>query len=341
MAIINNPLISIIVPIYNSEKYLERCIKSIISQTYNNIEIILVNDGSKDSSLLICKEFEKKDNRIIIIDLPNKGVSHARNQGTSIANGVYIQYIDSDDFVDNIYIETLCSTLQNKNVELVVCAIESFDIKGNKFDEWKVKENRLDFNNINKTLFLELIQKFLLFGPVNKLYKKEIITNNSILFDTSLSYGEDLLFNLEYFKHIDSLAITDKIAYKYIHDNTESLSKKRYANKTALAKRIHYALLTFFKRLELTDNESMSILYHRLFDHYYNEVFVIINDNKLTFIKKHKEIKVLLREKELGRSYAFLKTEKYASWIVFLMRYKCAFSFLTLNAILRITANNK
>ena len=71
-----------------------------------------------------------------------------------------------------------------------------------------------------------MIQKFLLFGPVNKLYKKEIITNNSIVFDTSLSYGEDLLFNLEYCKHIDSLAITDKIAYKYIHDNTESLSKK-------------------------------------------------------------------------------------------------------------------
>jgi len=329
------PLISVIVPIYNSEKYLRKCIESIINQTYNHLEIILVNDGSKDASLLICKEFEKKDNRIIIIDLPNRGVSNARNQGTSIANGVYIQYIDSDDFVDNIYIETLFSTLQNKNVELAVCAIESFDIKGNKFDEWKVKENRLDFNNINKTLFLELIQKFLLFGPVNKLYKKEIITNNSIVFDTSLSYGEDLLFNLEYCKHIDSLAITDKIAYKYIHDNTESLSKKRYANKIALAKRIHYALLTLFKRLELTDNESMSILYYRLFDYYYNEVFVIINDNKLTFIKKHKEIKVLLREKELGRSYAFLKTEKYTAWIVFLMKNKCAFSFLSLDSILK------
>ena len=110
-----SPLISVIVPIYNSEKYLRKCIESVINQTYNHLEIILINDGSKDTSLLICKEFEKKDNRIIIIDLPNRGVSNARNQGTSIANGVYIQYIDSDDFVDNIYIETLFNTIIQKH----------------------------------------------------------------------------------------------------------------------------------------------------------------------------------------------------------------------------------
>ncbi len=329
------PLISVIIPIYNSEKYLDKCIRSIINQTHLHLQILLINDGSTDGSLDICKQFEREDNRITVIDIPNAGVSNARNIGISKAKGAYIQFIDSDDYVDSSYIEYLYKTIQKENVQLSVCAIESLDTEGHIFDKWEVEESILHFDKVNKDIFLELIQKFLLFGPVNKLYKTDIVVKNGILFDRSLSYGEDLLFNFEYFKYINSIAITDKVAYKYIHDNVESLSKKRYHNKTELAKRIHFVLFDFFNRIQLTDKESLGVLYNRLFDYYYNEVFLIVNDTEFTFVEKYKEIRTLLKEKELTKSFKYLIKEKYASWIILCMRYRMTFSFLICNSIFK------
>ncbi|WP_299241390.1 glycosyltransferase [uncultured Aquimarina sp.] len=334
------PLISVIIPIYNSEKYLDKCIRSIIGQTYSHLQILLVNDGSTDGSLDICKHLEKEDNRITVIDIPNGGVSNARNTGISMAKGTYLQFIDSDDYVDGLYIEHLFNTIQREKAQLSVCAIESLNTDGHIFDKWEVEESTLHFDHINKDVFLELIQKFLLFGPVNKLYKTDIVVNNGISFDRSLSYGEDLLFNFEYFKHINSIAVTNKVVYKYVHDNQESLSKKRYHNKTELAKRIHFVLLDFFDRIQLTDKESLGVLYNRLFDYFYNEIFIIVNDIGFTFREKYKEIKILLKEKELTKSYEYLFKEKYASWIVLCMKHKMVFSFLICNSILKTIKTN-
>lgn len=333
------PCVSVIIPIYNSEKYLDRCIDSICNQSYTNLEIILINDGSKDRCLSICKEFEIKDTRIKVVDISNGGVSNARNTGLKIATGDFIQFIDSDDFVDKEYVYHLYSVLMNTSAELSVCAIESFDNEENKLDDWRVEESVLQFDKIDKELFLNLIQKFLLFGPVNKLYKAEIIKNNTIVFDTSLSYGEDLLFNFEYFKHINLIAITDKIAYKYVHDNIDSLSKKKYKNKTALAKRIHKVLLDFFSKVGLTDKESLEVLYTRLFDYYYNEVYTLVDDTTYSFWEKKKKINILLLDMELAKSYGYLQKGKYANWIVFLMKYKTSLLFLITNIVLRKLKN--
>jgi glycosyltransferase involved in cell wall biosynthesis len=308
---------------------------SIINQTYKELEIFLINDGSIDNSLIICNDFKTVDTRIKVIDIPNSGVSNARNQGIINATGKFIQFIDSDDFVDTNYIEILYDTIKNTKTDLAVCSIESFNYVGDKLDHWRVKTNVLNFENIDKELFLELIKKFLLFGPVNKLYTLEIILINNIKFDTTLSYGEDLLFNFEYFKYIKSLAITDKIAYKYIHDNLESLSKKKYVNKAAIATRIHLVLLNFFKKVNLTNMEAMNVLYTRLFDDYYNEVFSVANNNQLSFRKKKNIIYNLLNEKELIKSYVFLNKKKYAAWIIFLMKRKAVATFLIVNFILK------
>lgn len=318
------PLISVIIPIYNSEKYLQKCIASITAQTYNNLDIILVNDGSKDNSLELCKAAHKNDTRISIIDIPNGGVSNARNLGVNKAKGQYIQFIDSDDFVDANYIETLYKNITSANAGMAVCAITSFDISGKKLDHWEVKSNNLDFKAVNTALFLELIQSFLLFGPVNKLYIKSVITNHNIKFDTSLSYGEDLLFNLEYFKHIDSITVTDSIAYKYIHDNANSLSKKAYNDKMEIATRIHFALLDFFKQLEQTNTKAYTVLYNRLFDYYYNNVFAIANASNLNYKTKKEKLLQLLNQSELKTCYKYLISGKYANWIVYLMKFKLA-----------------
>ena len=102
--------ISVVVPIYNVERYLKRCIDSIINQTYDNLEIILVNDGSKDSCLNICNEYKKKDERVIVIDQPNAGLSGARNSGIEIATGEYISFIDSDDYIHKDFYKEMLST---------------------------------------------------------------------------------------------------------------------------------------------------------------------------------------------------------------------------------------
>ena len=103
----DNDLISIIIPIYNVEKYMEKCLNSVVNQTYNNIEIILIDDGSKDKSREICDNYAKKDNRIKVVHKENNGVSSARNTGIDMSKGKYITFIDSDDYIDTDYIETL------------------------------------------------------------------------------------------------------------------------------------------------------------------------------------------------------------------------------------------
>ena len=113
-------MVSIIIPAYNAEKYIEQCIDSIISQTYKNIEVIIVNDGSTDNTLAICEKYAKEDKRIKIVKKKNEGVSKARNDGIKIATGKYIMFIDSDDYIDDDYIEIMHKNIVEKKADLVV-----------------------------------------------------------------------------------------------------------------------------------------------------------------------------------------------------------------------------
>ena len=139
------PLISIIVPVYNVEKYLNRCIESIVAQTYTNLEIILVNDGSPDNSAQICESWREKDNRITILHKENGGLSDARNKGLEVANGEYVSFIDSDDFVHSLYIEALYTMCKNTNTKIAVCNFR-------RFEKDDIKENdrlKIDIKVIN------------------------------------------------------------------------------------------------------------------------------------------------------------------------------------------------
>ena len=117
---IQDSLVSIIVPVYNSEKYVERCILSILNQTYSIIELILINDGSTDSSLNILDEYSRKDNRIILVNKENEGVSASRNLGIEIATGKYLMFIDNDDFVEPSYVETYVSEIEKYSADLII-----------------------------------------------------------------------------------------------------------------------------------------------------------------------------------------------------------------------------
>ena len=328
------PLISVIVPIYNSEKYLSRCIESICSQTYTNLEIILVNDGSKDTSLEICRKLSKNDSRIIIKDIPNGGVSNARNTGLLASTGDYIQFLDSDDLMTKDYIETLYLCMNDNNADCVICGIKVLNNELKELDYWESGNHIINFKDSNDDIFYQLFDKFLMFGPVNKLFKKDLLQKNNLLFDTTLSYGEDLLFNLEYLKQASKVVVTNKVYWSYIQDNINSLSNKRLDNKIQIVERLHNEILVFLEKTGMNTIRFRTLLHQRMFDYAYNDLFAIARDNTLDFSTKKIKLKKLLNNSKLNESYPFIESKKYASWIVFLMKNKLSFSYLLITKLL-------
>ena len=184
---IRDDLVSVIIPVYNSEIYLEKCITSLLKQTYKNFELILIDDGSTDSSYEICKKYSL-DSRIHIYRKENGGVSSARNMGLNCAKGKYIFFVDSDDWVDEDYIELLKI---EDDEDLVQGGCKDFQ----NFPSLMSYEEI--FNNFAKYWFNSIVQ--FVWG---NCYKKNIIEEYNIRFDEKITLGEDAYFNLEYLKHI-------------------------------------------------------------------------------------------------------------------------------------------
>lgn len=211
--------ISIIIPVYNSEQWLSRCIESVINQTYKNLEIILVNDGSSDKSIDICKHYENIDDRIVFINKENGGTSTARNRGISISTGEYIQFVDSDDTLKTNACEKLIEYISKAETDLVICGLNIYQ-NGNllrtphlKYKKINIKQ---DFNN-----FKYIYPIFA--SPCNKLYKRNLIYN---YFDESLSAGEDMKFNLNYIKNTKKIVTIEDCLYNVNLDNQNSLNRK-------------------------------------------------------------------------------------------------------------------
>lgn len=167
----NKPLISIIIPVYGVEKYIAQCLESVINQTYKNLEIIVVNDGTKDKSAEIAKEYATKDSRIKVYDFQNGGLSVARNRGLEIATGDYISYIDSDDWLDTKMYETLLETAMKNEADMVKCGI----IETNGAAEEKITFSDVKIiNNEQHKAFKNYFKGILWTLAWNGLYKKEL-----------------------------------------------------------------------------------------------------------------------------------------------------------------------
>lgn len=189
---ISSVKVSIIVPVYNTDKYLDKCLNSLLNQTHKNIEIICINDGSVDNSLAILNQFKQRDKRIKVINKQNEGVSIARNVGLSFATGEYITFVDSDDYVTNQFVEKPLNKILKTNADIVVFRnyLDDGDIIP------KIKPERLDY--LSKVDFVEKedIVPFLDF-IWNKLYRSDFLKQNNIKFIPHIKTAEDLIFNLE------------------------------------------------------------------------------------------------------------------------------------------------
>lgn len=219
-------VISVIIPVYNAVNYLERCIHSILNQTYQQFELIVINDGSTDNSLEELQKLLSTNNKTRIITQNNQGVSSARNTGIQHAKGKYIAFIDCDDYVAYDYLENLMEATHDGIYDLILSGT-SF-IQGNKEvrtstiteDTWQHKDLEDKYYYLDYTTSIH-----------GKLYKKEIIDKYNLRFDISMSFAEDRDFNIEFIKHLTIAHSIPYIGYTYCTDIPNSLSKKKYHYK--------------------------------------------------------------------------------------------------------------
>lgn len=204
-----NDLISIIVPVYNVEDYLERCLSSLLIQTYKNLQIILIDDGSTDGSGKICDCYRTRDERIAVYHLENKGVSEARNYGLDHATGKYVFFVDSDDFLEYQAIETLYKEIKNNFVDLVECSYFKNYIE----EKEEVIHPRAKISGQTAVRSLLLWNGYLTPFCWDKLYIKDKI--GDLRFDTNLKIGEDDLFVFEYLLKCDNVLVTEKTMCNY------------------------------------------------------------------------------------------------------------------------------
>lgn len=291
--------ISVIIPIYNAEKYLQKCIDSILAQTFTNFELLLIDDGSCDNSGKICDDFARKYTFIHVIHKENGGVSSARNCGIEHASGTYVVFVDADDWVDINYLECL---FPKKEEDLVCC---SFSVEDHTFGirDWNVALT--DCQEATKALS-ENLTKFAFCSVTCKSFKKYIIAEKNVRFHEDISQCEDGLFVFDYLCAIHCCIKTQsKIAYHYRYDNKE---RGTYA---------HFPMHQSYKLMDLLSNrlEHIQNLYNcpnawylqgeMIYSQMYN-IFQTVNSNGNTVWWKIREYIALLKNKHVH----YLLTDK-------------------------------
>lgn len=212
-------LVSVIIPCFNNAQYLRRCVDSVLTQTYDNFEIIVVDDGSTDNPALALEGID--DPRLhSLITMPHHGVSTTRNVGIYHSTGEYIVFIDGDDWIESNHIEQMVNAMRQADCAMIMMQIDYPD--GNHVDNSIVnffKSNRV----IGHRDFNLLFENYLLSSPCNKIYRTSLVKQlNYLQFDRLITYGEDLLFNLEYFKMLKSVVLLPVTTYHYVKHNDSS-----------------------------------------------------------------------------------------------------------------------
>lgn len=301
--------VSIIVPVYNNSHYLQKCLDSIMKQTYTEWECIIVNDGSTDCSGIICDEFAKKDHRFRVIHKSNGGVSSARNCGIRLAAGKYISFIDSDDYIENNFLQKFIEVMNKYDIELACCRIW-FDTKNGSYKQLGDGKLISKRQAIHEMLYPTSFHGW----PWNKFYKSSIIQKYNILFDEKLAYCEDELFVLQYITYIDKCYYLSDALYHYVQNET-SANNQIYTNK-----KFNFKCLDRHKADEkcaeiiaqMNDFETLRVFKARLFDSY-----MATSDKLLATYGGEIEVWRMLR-KNLRKYYFYHITSKKfrRNWII-------------------------
>lgn len=285
-----NDKISIIVPVYNAEKTLVKCIESLVSQLYTNIEIILVNDGSKDSSLDICRKYSEMDERIVVIDKSNGGVSTARNTGLDNATGDFVMFCDSDDIVSCSWCQVMIDEYE-ANV-LTMCKFIEVDSNSINRNDCVKKEYKAEYFSRAQFIYYREIGIGL---PTTKIFNNNIIKDNGLRFPLNISLGEDLIFVSNYLSCISGdIKYIDCELYYYLQYNNVSLS---HSIPSFEQTKILFNLISkVFYDMKITDSRSIIERDNMIIRDYEKQFTIIKSDKNMTFRDKHKIIKEAMRD---------------------------------------------
>lgn len=295
--------VSLVVPVYNAEKYLAKSIESMLSQSLKEMELILVNDGSKDNSLAICEEYAKKDSRITVINKKNEGACIARNTGIDIAKGKYIQLADADDYIDNNMLEEQYNLAEKTNAEVVMCGMK-FDVHQKDgqvvISEAHYKDMVLNSQEEIKPIFMDLFDNLLFNYTHNKLYNAEFLKKNNLKFIEWLPIDQDTNFNIDVFKVLNKLTISSKAYYHYVKTFEETIVTRYHANKFKVRTFRYDRLKELLENWGIYNDENKKKL-ASMYIHHVIECFEIYNHNKcdLNTKEKKQEIEKILNTKQV------------------------------------------
>lgn len=286
--------ISVVVPIYNAEEYLDRCILSIINQTLKDIEIILVNDGSTDNSKNICKKYLEIDNRIIFVDKENEGPSKARNKGLEIAKGEYVSFIDSDDFIDEKFLINLYDEATKNNADICGCLFDEYKNGkyNNVFEESDLEICKLYSSNEFAKYFYcssSTYQYLCSAITVNKIYRRDIVKGTYFI-NSKVSEDED--FSFKVLLKSSKVCIINKILYHISIENENSLTRSSFGKSFGIKNLIFLDILD--NRKDILKDKKMCFLYKKniwlicnmTIEYYYKSKKYIKNYN-LNILKIH------------------------------------------------------
>lgn len=291
------PIISVIIPIYNCEKYLDRLINSILIQEYKNFELILLNDGSTDGSKEKLETY--KDERIKIINKENTGVSDTRNTGLKIASGDLICFLDSDDYISPNYFETIIKYFKNNNkIELLNFAFysETEDKNLNQISIDKISYHEYFYENKEeiKKDFVALWDNTMLYNLWNKVYLSKIIKENKIEFPKT-NWGEDIIFNRIYLKCINNLYNSNKAFYHYIREREGALTKNYKENLFETRKKEYFEFNAYFESWNISEKKYIEFSSRRFIERILGCIENIYC-KKTTFKKRYREIKIIVSD---------------------------------------------
>ena len=336
------PQVSIIVPVYNVENYIERCLNSLVNQTFKDIEIITINDGSTDKSLELINKYVKEDIRVSVIDLGDEGVSYCRNLGIEKANGKYIMFVDSDDWIDSNMIEAMYKKAEENKLDLVMCSY---------IREFKDHSKEKIFNLPEEIIYKEdkvkneLLRK--LVGPVKeelsnpemldalgtvwgKLYRADIFKENKINFVDLKEIGsaEDTLFNIFTFNYLSKVMFLNKPMYHYWRDNPKSVTSQ-YNPKLKEQRKVFFKYISDF----IKENNFEQVFKEALNNRICTSVLGLgliecSKNNKISRINKIKNIKKIINEEYIRNAYKNLELKYFSiHWRVFYFFIKNKMSF--------------
>lgn len=292
-------IVSVIIPVYNVERYLPKCIDSIINQTYKNLEIILVDDGSPDGCPALCDQYASKDNRIKVVHKQNGGLSSARNAGLEVATGDYVCFFDSDDYVEPDMLEKMLKATIDSKLDVCVCGyyVDYFDDDEKELSSKAVLPKHSD---INSSLSLFDCESMLGISGYawNKLYSRKFLVDNQLKFVQGVSLVEDLLFNSQVFKKGAKINFIAYAGYHYIQRGRVTLGVKYYEN--------------FFELKQMAIDAKKDILTtcgvgQTVINEFYKKAYVdvvwgtiknLANSN-LTKKEKNEKIKKIIKDKDI------------------------------------------